>query len=65
MRRIKAKFTGSVVHSTLPETTLNISNFLVEKSSLRQMANFVNCPGDYTHKSGDQKKWLKMWRLQT
>ena len=42
--RVKAKFTGSV-----PQTKLNILDFIVRKSSLRQLPNFINYPGDYRH----------------
>ena len=45
--------------NTTTNNELHISNFLVRKSSLRQIANFGNYPGDYRHKSGDQKKRLK------
>ena len=41
------------IHSTVPET----------KSSLRQIANFINCPGDYRHKSGDREIRFKIRRL--
>ena len=42
-------FSGGVGggNSTVPKTTLNISEFIVRKSSIRQIANFVNYPGDY------------------
>ena len=50
---------------TSKKKLLNISAFLVTESSIRQMSNFVNYPGDYRHKSGDQKIRLKIWRLQT
>ena len=42
----------------------NISDFLVTQSSIRQMANFINYPGDYRHKCGQQKIWPKIWRLE-
>ena len=54
---------GGDVHSTVTETTLHISDFLVRKSSLGQIANFVNYPGDYRQKSGEIG--LKIGRLQT
>ena len=38
---------GGGENSTVPETTLNSSEFIVRKSSIRQIANFVNYPGDY------------------
>ena len=37
--------------------------FQIVLSESRQIANIVNYPGDYRHKSGDQKKQLKIWRL--
>ena len=54
---------GGGVHLIVQQTTLNISDFLVRKSSRRQIANFVNYPGDWRHESGDQKMRLKIWRL--
>ena len=41
---------GGEVHKTVPETTLNIvdiADFLVSKSTQRQIANFLNYLGDY------------------
>ena len=51
------------IHLTVPETTLHTSDFLVRKSGLRQIVNFLNYLGDYRHKSGEIR--LQIGRLQT
>ena len=45
-------------------TILNMSHFVVRKSSLRQIANYVNYPGEYRHKSGDYRHKTGHWEIR-
>ena len=49
------------VYETVAQTTRNISDSHVGKSSLQKIANFGNYPGDYRHKSEDREIRFKTW----